>query len=296
MIAHCLSGTRADKYLAETLDCPRSRLERLFDAGNISINGKTAKKNQKLEPGDQIDIEADVRKPELKILPQDIPLDVIHEDDELIVVNKPKGMAVHPSANTPEGTLVNALLYHCGKLSSFGEYYRPGIVHRIDKDTSGLLVAAKTDEAHLSLAAQVQAHSMQRVYTGVVHGILKRDTGVINAAIARHPIHRTRYYAAEDGREAETHYRVLERFKGYTHTEFKLVTGRTHQIRVHMAHIGHPLAGDSLYSPNDKLTRLQGQCLHAGTLGFVHPGTGQGMIFHVEQPKIFQLFLQFIGD
>jgi 23S rRNA pseudouridine1911/1915/1917 synthase len=200
-------------------------------------------------------------------------------------------MAVHPSPNNTEGTLANALLYHCGNLSTVGERYRPGIVHRIDKDTSGLLVAAKTDETHLALAAQVRAHSMQRVYTGVLHGRLKQDEGVVNAAIARHPVYRTKYHVAENGREAETHYRVLERLKGYTHTEFRLVTGRTHQIRVHMAHLGHPLAGDTLYSPNDKLKRLQGQCLHAGTLGFEHPATGQGMIFHVEQPEVYLNFL-----
>jgi 23S rRNA pseudouridine1911/1915/1917 synthase len=295
MIADCPAGTRADQYLAETLSCTRAGLERLFEAGKVLVNGKPARKNHRLNPGDEISVETREALPELLLEPQEIPLDIVFEDEHLIVVNKPKGLAVHPSANTPEGTLVNALLFHCGKLSSIGEGCRPGIVHRIDKDTSGLLVAAKTDDAHRSLAAQVQAHSMQRVYTGVLHGKLKQDEGVVRAAIARHPVYRTKYHVAENGREAETHYCVLARYEGYTHAEFRLVTGRTHQIRVHMAYLGHPLAGDRLYASNDKLKRLQGQCLHAGTLGFIHPETCQGMIFHVEQPKIYQLFLQEIG-
>jgi 23S rRNA pseudouridine1911/1915/1917 synthase len=294
MTADCPAGTRADKYLAEKLGCPRAGLEKLFEAGKVLVNGKPAQKNHRLSPGDEIALE-ERNAPELIVEPQDIALEVLYEDAHLIVVNKPKGMAVHPSPNAPDSTLANALLYHCGRLSAIGERYRPGIVHRIDKDTSGLLVAAKTDEAHVSLAAQVQAHSMQRVYTGVLHGTLKQDEGTVNAAIARHPVHRTKYHVAENGREAETCYRVLARYEGYTHAEFRLVTGRTHQIRVHMAYLGHPLAGDRLYAPNDRLKRLQGQCLHAGTLGFTHPTSGQGMIFHVEQPKIYQQFLQEIG-
>ena len=229
----------------------------------------------------------------LDVTPQNIPLDIVYEDGDLLVVNKPKGMVVHPAPGNPDGTLVNALLYHCGgSLSGINGVIRPGIVHRIDKDTSGLLIVAKNDRAHQSLAEQIAVHSFTRIYNAVVYGNLKTEEGTISAPLGRHPADRKRMAVlSSGGREAVTHYRVLERFSGFTLVECRLETGRTHQIRVHMAHIGHPVAGDPVYGPKKCITELHGQCLHARVIGFVHPATGEYLEFDSGLPPYFQQFL-----
>ncbi len=294
--ADCEPGARIDKFLSEKLESQsRSGLDKLLLSGNVRVNGRPVhKKSHRLAPGDTVAIENRTQprsKPEFNLQPENIKLDIVFEDEHLLVVNKPKGMPVHPSQTVTEGTLANALLYHCGGiLPSLGESFRPGIVHRIDRDTSGLLVAAKTDSAYLGLSEQVLAHTMRRTYTGIVHGGLKSDEGTVTEPIARHPVHRTKYCVNASGRKAVTNYRVLARYVGFTHASFTLVTGRTHQIRVHMAHLGHPLAGDPLYGPPDRAglaKKLKGQCLHAGELGFVHPVTCKEMSFTAEAPRVF---------
>ena len=227
---------------------------------------------------------------------QNIPLDIVYEDADLLVVNKPKGMVVHPAPGNPDGTLVNALLYHCrGSLSGIGGELRPGIVHRIDKDTSGLLVVAKNDAAHQGLAAQMAVHSIERAYHAVSYGGFRQDEGFVEAPIGRHKTDRKKMAIVPDGRYAYTAYRVVERYNGFTYLECRLRTGRTHQIRVHMASIGHPLAGDPVYGPKAVITRLQGQCLHAKVLGFTHPITGKTMRFEVPLPSWFTEFLHSLG-
>lgn len=293
---------RTDRFLAEKQkDFTRSALEKLFSSGKILVNGQSKPKSYKLQAGDEIEITLS-KTPSvvenIDVKSQDLPLEIVYEDDHVLVINKPKGMLVHPGAAGETGTLVNALLFHCGgKLSNVGDSLRPGIVHRIDKDTSGLIVAAKTNEAHEMLAEQAEAHTMTRKYEGVVHGRLNSDDGVIDAPIGRHPVHRTKNCVLENGRRAVTHYRVIQRLNGFTHVELTLETGRMHQIRVHMAHIGHPVAGDPVYCAfkankyEHQLKSLRGQCLHAKTLGFTHPETLERMEFTTGLPKYFTDFL-----
>ncbi|MBR5977232.1 MAG: RluA family pseudouridine synthase [Clostridia bacterium] len=292
------SGKRIDSVVAEADDSiTRSAAQRLIENGDITVNEETVSKNYKVSAGDVIKIS--VPEPtEIEAKPQDIPLDIFYEDDDLLVVNKPKGMVVHPAAGNPDGTLVNALLFHCkGSLSGINGEIRPGIVHRIDKDTSGLLVVAKNDAAHQKLAEQIKEHSFTRCYKAVVHGNIKDDEGTIDAPIGRSPKDRKKMAVTDkNSREAVTHFKVLERFKDYTYIECKLETGRTHQIRVHMAYRGNPVAGDTLYGPKNTPKDLNGQCLHAYKLGFVHPKTDEYMEFEAPLPEYFEKFLKKVRD
>ena len=287
-------GMRLDKFLSVRVEeLTRSAAERLAEQGQVSSGGKTLDKKYRLRAGDAIE----VILPEpvgLDILPEAIPLDIRYKDADLLVVNKPKGMVVHPAAGHAGGTLVNALLAHCGdSLSGINGVIRPGIVHRIDKDTSGLLIVAKNDFAHQRLAEQIKEHSFTRMYEAVVHGNLKEDTGTIDAPIGRHPTDRKRMAVTEkNSRHAVTHFEVLARYKGFTHVRLKLETGRTHQIRVHMAYIGHPVAGDPVYGPKKPVPNLDGQCLHARVIGFVHPRTGEYLEITSELPSYFTAFLE----
>lgn len=287
------AGARLDAFLAGKMEKTRSSVQKLIEEENVRLNGTPVAKNARLREGDRV--EATEPPPEvLDVKPQNIPLDIVYEDQDLLVVNKPKGMVVHPAAGNPDGTLVNALLFHCGdSLSGINGVIRPGIVHRIDKDTSGLLIVAKNDRAHQSLAEQIAVHSFTRIYNAVVYGIVKEEEGTVSAPIGRHPTDRKRMAVlSSGGREAVTHYRVLERFPGFTLVECRLETGRTHQIRVHMAHIGHPVAGDPVYGPKKCITELQGQCLHARVIGFIHPATGEYLEFDSGLPPYFERFLE----
>ncbi len=287
------AGARLDAFLTGKMEKTRSSVQKLIEEENVRLNGAPAAKNARLREGDRV--EATEPPPEvLDVKPQNIPLDIVYEDQDLLVVNKPKGMVVHPAAGNPDGTLVNALLFHCGdSLSGINGVIRPGIVHRIDKDTSGLLIVAKNDRAHQSLAEQIAVHSFTRIYNAVVYGIVKEEEGTVSAPIGRHPTDRKRMAVlSSGGREAVTHYRVLERFPGFTLVECRLETGRTHQIRVHMAHIGHPVAGDPVYGPKKCITELQGQCLHARVIGFIHPATGEYLEFDSGLPPYFERFLE----
>lgn len=283
---------RLDMYVAENSEITRSRAAILIAQGNILVNGKKATKNTKLKCKDRVEIflpDAEVYEVE----PENIPLDVVYEDSSVLVVNKPKNMVVHPAAGNHSGTLVNAILYHCkGSLSGINGVMRPGIVHRIDKNTSGLLVVAKNDSAHNFLAEQIKEHSLTREYEAVVYGNLKNDSGTVDAPIGRHPVKRKQMAVVEGGRNAVTHYSVLERMNGFTHVKLRLETGRTHQIRVHMAYIGHPVAGDDVYGPHKVITKLGGQCLHARKIGFIHPETHEYMEFTSDLPKYFTDFLK----
>lgn len=284
---------RADAVIAAALDgLTRSAVQRWLEEGRVTQNGAPLKKNARLQPGDQLLIAPPQPEP-VAVTPQDIPLDVVYEDQDVIVINKPVGMVVHPAPGHPDGTLVNALLYHCkNSLSGINGELRPGIVHRIDRDTSGLLIAAKNDRAHLSLAAQLQDHSLFRLYHGVVLGGFKENAGTVNAPIGRHPADRKRMTVCRpgEGREAVTHWRVIDGHDGYTHIACRLETGRTHQIRVHMAHIGHPLLGDLVYGkPYPGLT---GQCLHAAQLTFTHPSTGERLTVEAPLPGWFAAVLR----
>ena len=284
---------RIDVFTAEVADVTRSRAAGLITEGNVLINGKPAAKNDKVKNGDSVIIT--VPEPEAyDVLPENIPLDIVYEDGDLLVVNKPKGMVVHPAAGNSDGTLVNALMYHCGgSLSGINGVMRPGIVHRIDKNTSGLLIVAKNDFAHNKLAEQIKEHSFTREYQTLVYGSLKNDSGVIDAPIGRHPVKRKQMAVVrENGRNAVTHFSVIERLNGFTHVALRLETGRTHQIRVHMAYIGHPVAGDDVYGPKKVITELHGQCLHAKRIGFIHPRTGEYMEFDSPLPEYFIKFLQ----
>lgn len=288
------SDLRLDKYLVSQLeDFTRSAVSKLIEGGQVKVNDKTASKNYKCKAGDRVVIE--IPDPvELDVTAENIPLDIVYEDSDLLVVNKPKGMVVHPAAGNYSGTLVNALLYHCkDSLSGINGVIRPGIVHRIDKDTSGLLIVAKNDTAHLDLAQQIKEHSFHRAYQAVAYGNFKEDNGTVNQPIGRHPKDRKKMAVTyKNSKNAVTHYEVISRYEKFTHIRCVLETGRTHQIRVHMAYIGHPLAGDEVYGPKKVITELNGQCLHAGELGFVHPRTKEYMEFTAPLPEYFTNFLK----
>ena len=284
------SAERIDALLARSLpELTRSAAQRLLAQGAVTKDGAPVKKNYKTAPGDTFVVTLPDAAPS-ELVAQDLPLDVVYEDDDVIVVNKPVGMVVHPAPGHSDGTLVNALLYHCGNtLSGINGTLRPGIVHRIDRDTSGLIIAAKNDRAHLSLAAQLQDHSLSRVYEAVAVGGLREDRGTVDAPIGRHPVDRKRMAVdRQNGREAVTHWRVLARYPGFTHVECRLETGRTHQIRVHLASIGHPLLGDVVYGSKKPVPGLAGQCLHARRLRFTHPSTGQLVELECPLPGWFQ--------
>jgi 23S rRNA pseudouridine1911/1915/1917 synthase len=284
-------GERVDKWVAERIDRSRTLTQDYIDKGLLLVNGKTVKANYKLRPGDRITLE--VPEPEeIQVEPENIPLDIVYEDADVIVVNKPRGMVVHPAAGHMTGTLVNALMYHCTDLSEIGGELRPGIVHRIDKDTSGLIMAAKNDRAHQSLSHQLKEHTVTRKYVALVHGVVNHDLGTIDAPIGRHPVQRKEMAVRKDGRHAVTHFHVLERYDGYTLLECKLETGRTHQIRVHMQFIGHPLVGDPVYGPKRTLPGIDGQALHAQVLGFHHPRTGEYMEFSRPMPEDMQRLVE----
>ena len=291
------AGRRVDQFLADALpQLTRSAAQKLLEEGAVTLNGRPVKKNYKTVSGDVLVVVLPDPAP-VDIVPQDIPLDVVYEDEDVIAVNKPVGLVVHPAAGHPDGTLVNALLYHCGdSLSGINGALRPGIVHRIDRDTSGLIIAAKNDFAHLALAEQLQDHSLYREYEAVCVGNLKEDQGTVNAPIARHPTDRKKMAVNFlQGREAITHWAVLERFPGYAHIQCRLETGRTHQIRVHMAHIGHPLLGDVVYGSKKPYPGLAGQCLHARRLSFIHPRTGERLTLECPLPAWFQDILTKLG-
>ncbi len=279
---------RIDKWICEqNSEISRSMLQKLLKSEQVTVNGNSVAKNYLMKNGDVVSLE--IPEPvELDVLPENIPVEIIFEDDDLLVVNKPKGMVVHPAAGNYNGTLVNALLYHCkGRLSSINGVIRPGIVHRIDKNTSGLLIVAKTDRAHAGLAEQIKAHTFTREYQAVVCGYFKEHTGIIDAPIGRHPIDRKKMCVTEkNSKEAKTEYTVIDEFNGYSHVKLKLFTGRTHQIRVHMAYIGHPVYGDDVYGKPSKM--CEGQCLHAEKIGFVHPINGEYYEFDSELPDYFK--------
>lgn len=287
------AGQRMDRWLSGCCgELSRSALQALMEQGAVLRNGQPVNKKDKVMAGDTVLVTLPDPQP-IEAQPQDIPLDIVFEDDHLLVVNKPKGMVVHPAPGNPDGTLVNALLYHCaGGLSGIGGAIRPGIVHRIDKDTSGLLVVAKDDATHQGLSEQMAVHDIHRVYHAVVYGNLKEDSGTVDAPIGRDPRDRKKMaVTATNSKPARTHWQVLERFGTFTYIACRLETGRTHQIRVHMSHIGHPLAGDPVYGPRNVLRFLNGQCLHAKELGFRHPITGDMLRFDSELPPYFQEYL-----
>ena len=288
---------RLDAFLASSLDgLTRSQATRLIESGEVAVDGKSVSKSYKLAGGEDVAVTLPEPEP-VEAVPQDIPLDVVYEDGDVIVVNKPRGMVVHPAPGHPDGTLVNALLHYCGSsLSGIGGEKRPGIVHRIDKDTSGLIIAAKNDFAHLALSAQLADRSLSRVYEAVVRGGMRQDSGTVDAPIGRHPTDRKRMAVTEkNSRNAVTHWEVVARYRGYTHVRCRLETGRTHQIRVHMAHIGHPLLGDGLYGAPCPEKGLEGQCLHAAQLKFVHPRSGECVHLSAPLPEYFLNVLSRLG-
>ena len=282
---------RIDSFIAENTDISRSRAVKLIESGDIILNGNIVNKKASVKTGDKVEVTLPDAIP-LEAKAEEIPLDILYEDNDLLVVNKPKGMVVHPAAGNYEGTLVNALLSHCGdSLSGIGGVMRPGILHRIDKNTSGLLMVAKNDNAHQHLAAQIKEHSFVREYEAVVYGNLKNDEGTINAPIGRHPVHRKKMAVTDkNSKEAVTHYKVIKRYNGFTHIRCILETGRTHQIRVHMSYLGHAIAGDDVYGPKKVIKELSGQCLHAKKLGFIHPD-GRYLEFESDLPDYFERFL-----
>lgn len=285
---------RIDRYLAETCEeLSRSYIQKLLKNGDVSIDGKAVKASYKVAPGDTIELEIpDAVEPEIEA--EDMALDILYEDEDVILINKPKGMVVHPAAGHYSGTLVNGLMAHCrNQLSGINGVMRPGIVHRIDMDTTGVLIICKNDFSHNSIAAQLKEHSITRKYRAIVHGVVKKDHGTVDAPIGRHPVDRKKMSINEkNGKRAVTHYHVLKRFSKYTYIECQLETGRTHQIRVHMASIHHPLLGDSVYGPEKCPFSLQGQTLHAGVLGFIHPRTGEYMEFTAPLPDYFEQLLE----
>lgn len=290
-----INGIRLDKYLSDRLPdaITRSFLQKLIKEEQVTVDGRLQKANYKLKPEQTIQITIPSAE-ETAILPEDIPLDILYEDKDLLVVNKPKDMVVHPSAGHYTGTLVNAIMFHCkGSLSSINGEIRPGIVHRIDKDTTGSLIICKNDESHLKIAEQIKEHSVKRIYRGIVSGTLKESEGTVEGNIGRHPIDRKKMaLVTKGGKPAITHYRVLEQFKNAAYMEFRLETGRTHQIRVHMASIGHPLLGDTVYGNAKNPYKLNGQTLHAMTIGFIHPTTGEYLEISAPIPEYFNALIK----
>lgn len=284
---------RIDRFLSEQCeDLSRSYLQKLVKDGAVCVGGKAVKSNYKVAAGDTVTLDVpEAVEPE--IVPEQMNLDILYEDSDIILINKPKGMVVHPAAGHYTGTLVNGLMYHCQQdLSGINGVMRPGIVHRIDMDTTGVLIVCKNDLAHNSIAEQLKEHSITRKYYAIVHGVIKEEQGTVDAPVGRHPVDRKKMSINEkNGRQAITHYRVLERFQRFTYVECQLETGRTHQIRVHMASIGHPLLGDTVYGPAKPPYKLQGQTLHAGVLGIIHPRTGAYMEFTAPLPEYFKELL-----
>ncbi len=287
------SGLRIDVFLTNSCDFSRSHVQKLFKSGHVAVNRQPVKANYKVSGGETVLVRIP-KEEEARILPEPMDLDIVYEDRDVILVNKPKGMVVHPAPGHLCGTLVNGLMYHCGhELSGINGVLRPGIVHRIDMDTTGILIICKNDMAHNSVAKQLKEHTIVRRYRAIVCGVVKEEEGTVDAPIGRHPVDRKRMSVNEkSGRRAVTHYRVLERFRQFTFIECRLETGRTHQIRVHMASIGHPVLGDLVYGPAKCPFKLQGQTLHAGVLGFVHPRTGEYMEFEAPLPEYFQGLLK----
>ena len=291
------TGERVDQFLARTVpDLTRSAVQRLLEEGAVTLGGEPVKKNRKTEAGEVYVVALPDPEP-IEATPQNIPLDVVYEDEDVIVVNKPVGMVVHPAAGHPDGTLVNALLYHCGNsLSGINGKLRPGIVHRIDRDTSGLIIAAKNDAAHLALAAQLEDHSLYREYHAIAAGGFREDAGTVDAPLARHPVDRKKMAVDRvNGKNAVTHWRVLERYSGYTYLQCRLETGRTHQIRVHLASLGHPLLGDTVYGAKKPVPGLAGQCLHAKKLTFIHPRSREQVTVECPLPGWFEAVRQRLG-
>ena len=286
------AGIRLDAFLSADGALTRSQAARLIAEGRVRVNGRPAAKSARLSGGETVTVDVPAPR-ETALTPQDIPLDVVYEDDDVIVVNKPTGLVVHPAPGHPDGTLVNALLHHCGdSLSGIGGEKRPGIVHRIDRDTSGLIIAAKNDAAHLALSAQLKDHSLSRTYECLVNGNMKQDSGTVDAPIDRNPSDRKKMAVVPTGRRAVTHWEVVARYPGVTHLRCRLETGRTHQIRVHMAYIGHPILGDTVYGAKKPVPGLTGQCLHATGLRFVHPRTGEPVELRCPLPPEFTAMLQ----
>ena len=286
------AGVRLDAFLSADGALTRSQAARLIAEGRVRVNGKPAAKSARLSGGETVTVDVPQLR-ETALPPQDIPLDVVYEDDDVIVVNKPTGLVVHPAPGHPDGTLVNALLHHCGdSLSGIGGEKRPGIVHRIDRDTSGLIIAAKNDAAHLALSVQLKDHSLSRTYECLVTGNMKQDSGTVDAPIGRSSADRKKMAVVPTGRRAVTHWEVVARYPGVTHLRCRLETGRTHQIRVHMAYIGHPILGDTVYGAKKPVPGLTGQCLHATGLRFVHPRTGEPVELHCPLPPEFTAMLQ----
>ena len=291
-------GLRIDKVICQAVDgMSRSAVQKVIDDGNVSVGDTVISKNYKARQGDVIKVIIPQAR-ELEITAEDIPLDIRYEDSDLLVVNKPKGMVVHPAAGNYDGTLVNALMHHCkGSLSGINGVIRPGIVHRIDKDTSGLLIVAKNDFAHINLAEQIKVHSFTREYQSVVYGKMKTESGIVDAPIGRHPVDRKKMAVTpKNSKNAVTHYKVINEYDGFTHLGLRLETGRTHQIRVHMAYIGHPVAGDPVYGPKKVIESLSGQCLHAGLIGFRHPRSNEYIEIKSELPEYFTQFLRRINN
>ena len=292
------SGDRIDALLAQNAEgLTRSAAQRLIEDGAVLVNGSTVKKNYKCSAGDIVEFSLPEAQ-EVELVPQDFPIEIVYEDSDVAVINKERSMVVHPAPGHPDGTLVNALMFRCGEsLSGIGGEKRPGIVHRIDKDTSGLLIVAKNDFAHLGLSAQLSDRSLSRIYECVVKGRLREDSGTIDAPIGRHPTDRKRMAVTDkNSRNAVTHWEVIARYNGYTHVRCRLETGRTHQIRVHMAHIGHPLLGDFTYGAPSPEKGLEGQCLHARELKFIHPRTGENVHIETELPQYFKDVLSKLGN
>ena len=292
IVAESEGGIRLDKFLSENIpDLSRSAITKLIEDGMVTVGEKAVKKNYKTAVGDAVSVLIDDPQP-VDITPENIPLDIVYEDSDLLVVNKPKGMVVHPAPGNYSGTLVNALMAHCGDhLSGINGELRPGIVHRIDKNTSGLLAVAKSDIAHAGLSEQIKAHSFTREYLAICYGNLKEDERTVDAPIGRHKLDRKKMCVTQlNSKPAVTHITVLERYGSFTYIRCRLETGRTHQIRVHLASIGHPIAGDDVYGPSKVITELGGQCLHAYKLGFIHPVTGEYLEFTAEPPESFVRF------